>query len=376
MNLFDVYPRYSVEIEKASGTVLTANNGENYMDFYGGHGVISIGHSHPHYVKSLKEQLDKIGFYSNVIQNTIQDRLADKLGSLSGYASHSLFLCNSGAEAIENALKLASFHSGRSTVLAFEGSFHGRTAAAMNVTYHMKQRASINESNFPTVFVPLNDEVAVNEAIAKNNFAAIIVEGIQGVGGLDQPSHSFLTFLRNTCDANGIVLIVDEIQSGYGRSGKFFAHQHSGIEADLITVAKGMGNGFPIAGVLINPKIQSQYGLLATTFGGNHLACAAALAVLEVIEKEDLIGNAKRLGDWLKNTLQQHPRIKRVKGQGLMLGVEFDFPVKDLRSEMIFKKRMFTGDSANPNLIRILPPLNVTREELQQFVDALNDLVK
>ena len=281
MNLFDVYPRYPVEIEKALGTVLTAKNGENYLDFYGGHGVISIGHSHPYYVERMKEQLDKIGFYSNVIQSSIQEQLAHKLGQLSGYESHDLFLCNSGAEAIENALKLSSFHNGRKAILAFEGSFHGRTAAAMNVTYHMKQRAFINDSNFPTVFVPLNDEAAVQQAIDQNDFAAIIVEGIQGVGGLDQPTNAFLKFLRNICDASGIVLIVDEIQSGYGRSGKFFAHQHSGIEADLITVAKGMGNGFPIAGVLINRNIQSQFGLLGTTFGGNQLACAAALKMKE-----------------------------------------------------------------------------------------------
>lgn len=375
MNLFDVYPRYDVAIENASGAVLKAVNGGEYLDLYGGHGVISVGHSHPHYVTCIQKQAAKIGFYSNSIQIPLQEELATRLGEISGYNNHQLFLCNSGAEAIENALKLASFHTQRSAILAFEGSFHGRTTAAVNVTYHMKQRAIINQENFPVVFVPLNDKKAVENALQEQNFAAILVEGIQGVGGLDQPSTDFLQFLRSICDTYGTMLIVDEIQSGYGRSGRFFAHQHASIQADLVTVAKGMGNGFPVAGVLIDEKIKPQHGMLGTTFGGNHLACVAALAVLDIIELEQLIERAEKLGNWLKDQLGKHPKVKQVKGRGLMLGVEFDFPVKELRSKLLSEKRMFTGDSANPNVLRILPPLTITQEQLELFVTALNELV-
>lgn len=375
MNLFDVYTRYDIAIESASGAVLTDNKGREYIDLYGGHGVISVGHTHPKYVQSLQEQIAKIGFYSNSIQIPLQNELAQRLGKLSAYTNHSLFLCNSGAEAIENALKLASFHTQRKAVLAFEGSFHGRTAAAVNVTCHMKQRAKINDANFTVIFVPLNDKEAVKKAIRENKFAALLVEGIQGVGGLDQPSEDFLLFLRAICDENEIVLILDEIQSGYGRSGRFFAHQHANIQADLITVAKGMGNGFPVAGVLIDEKIKSETGMLGTTFGGNHLACAAALSVLEILEEENLIQQASETGVWLKNALQSLPKVKQVKGQGLMLGIEFDFPIKELRSRLLIEKQFFTGDSANPNLLRILPPLNISKNQLQLFIQALNELL-
>ncbi len=375
MELFDVYPRYKVSIERAKGAQLFDANNQEYLDLYGGHGVISVGHSHPHYVKSLQDQIAKLGFYSNSVHLPLQEQLAQALGEVSGYPEYQLFLCNSGAEAIENALKLASFHTKKTSVLAFEGSFHGRTAAAVNVTYHMKQRAPINVDNFEVVYVPLNDKLAVELAFSQYDFAAVIVEGIQGVGGLDFPSQPFLKYLREKCNEHDSILIVDEIQSGYGRTGKFFAHQFADIKADIVTIAKGMGNGFPVAGVVITPQISASYGLLGTTFGGNPLACAAALSVLEILKEEELVGRAGALGEWLKTELLQVPNVQKVKGKGLMLGVEFDFPIAELRSKLLYEKQLFTGDSANPNVLRILPPLTISKVELMEFVNALIELV-
>lgn len=375
MKLFNVYSRYPVQPVSANGSKLFDQEGNEYLDLYGGHGVISIGHSHPHYIQRISDQLTRIGFYSNSVAMPIQEELADLLGSVSGYPEHHLFLCNSGAEAIENALKLASFHTGKNKVLAFKGSFHGRTAAALTITDHMKHRAALNEHSFPVEFAALNNSEDTLEKLGSGAYCAIIVEGIQGVGGLDFPSDDFLHFLRKTCDERGILLILDEIQSGYGRSGHFFAHQTAGIQADLVTVAKGMGNGFPIAGVLIHPDITAKPGLLGTTFGGNHLACAAAVAVLEIMEQEKILEKVGEMHAFIKPKLEALNQVKKLKGKGLMLGIEYPFPIRELRSDLLFQKHLFTGDSANPNLLRILPPLTITKEELTALPDALNELV-
>ena len=375
MKLFDVYSRYAINLVKGNGVHVYDENGTEYLDLYGGHGVISIGHTHPHYVAVLSEQLQKIGFYSNSVDMPEQEKLAEKLGKLSGYTEHALFLCNSGAEANENALKIASFHTGKKKVIAFNGSFHGRTAAALNVTYHMKQTATINAENFPVVFVDLNNETQVSDALKAGDVCAVIVEGVQGVGGLDLPTDEFLQFLRKKCDESDALLILDEIQSGYGRSGNFFAHQSSGVLADVVTTAKGMGNGFPIAGVLIAPKVKAEKGMLGTTFGGSYLACAAGNAVLDVLEEEKIMQQVQKVHAAIVPQLEVVKGVKQVKGKGLMIGVEFDFPVKELRSKMLFEKHIFTGDSANPNLLRILPPLNITLEQLEALPKALNELV-
>lgn len=375
MDLFNVYPRLDITPIKGSGCYLYDSKGSQYLDLYGGHGVISIGHSHPHYQKSIYEQLEQIGFYSNSVKIPIQETLAQSLKSMSGYREHQLFLCNSGAEANENALKLASFHTNKRMVIAFKKGFHGRTSAALNVTDNTKIAAPINQNNFYVQLLNLNDFEAAEKALSSNDAAAVIVEGIQGLGGLDMPSIEFLRFLSKKCTEQGAVLILDEIQSGYGRSGAFFAHQHSGIVADMVTMAKGMGNGFPVAGVLIHPKIKASIGLLGTTFGGNHLACAAACAVLETLEKEHLILNASIVGSWLREALENIPEVLRVKGMGLMLGIEVKQPIKPLRADLLEQYGILTGASANPNVLRILPPLNIEIDQLKPFIAALSTLI-
>jgi acetylornithine aminotransferase len=370
MELFDVYPLYNVTPVSAKGIVVTDEKGQDYLDFYGGHAVISIGHSHPHYVDRLKDQLDKIGFYSNAIQNPIQEALAHKLGELSGCVDYNLFLCNSGAEANENALKLASFQTGKSRVIAFKHGFHGRTSAAVAATDNEKINAPINKQQKVTI-LPFEDLAAFKNEISKGDVCSVIIETIQGVGGLDQPSQEFYQNIARLCKENGVLLIADEVQCGYGRSGKFFAFQHYGIKPDIITVAKGMGNGFPIGGVLIHESIKASYGLLGTTFGGNHLACAAGLAVLEVIEKENLIENAANLFEYFKQKAADIPQVKRVKGMGLMLGLEFDFEVGELRKKLIHNQHMFTGGASDKYVLRVLPALSITKGNLDQFFDAL-----
>ncbi|MEB8346674.1 aminotransferase class III-fold pyridoxal phosphate-dependent enzyme [Flavobacteriaceae bacterium KMM 6898] len=375
MNLFDVYPLYNVTPVSAKGIVVIDDKGQKYLDFYGGHAVISIGHSHPHYVRRIKEQLDQIGFYSNAIQNPLQSELAEKLGKLSNCEDYNLFLCNSGAEANENALKLASFQTGKSRVLSFHNSFHGRTSAAVAATDDLKINAPINQQQKVT-FLPFDDIKAFTKEIEKGDVCAVILEAIQGVGGLDQPSTEFYQDIAALCKENKVLLIADEVQSGYGRSGKFFAFQHHEIQPDIITIAKGMGNGFPIGGVLIHESIKASYGLLGTTFGGNHLACAAALAVLEVIEQEFLIENANKLYEYFKSKAAKIPEVKRVKGRGLMIGLEFDFDVSELRKKLIYNQHLFTGGAKDKQVLRILPALNITKKHIDLFFDALQTELK
>ena len=370
MNLFDVYPLYDVAPISAKGIVLIDDKGQEYLDFYGGHAVISIGHSHPHYVKRIKDQLDKIGFYSNAVQNPLQLELAIKLGKLSKCEDYNLFLCNSGAEANENALKLASFQTNKSRVIAFKNSFHGRTSAAVATTDNEKINAPINKQQKVT-FLQFNDLPAFKEAIEKGDVCAVILESIQGVGGLDEPSTEFYQQIAKISKKNNVVLIADEVQSGFGRSGKFFAFQHHNIQPDIITIAKGMGNGFPVAGVLIHEKIKASYGLLGTTFGGNHLACAATLAVLEVMERENLLANANHLGVYFLKKAQEIPQVKRTKGKGLMLGLEFDFEVAELRKKLIYEHHLFTGGAKDKHVLRILPALNITKADMDVFFDKL-----
>ena len=343
-----------------------------YLDLYSGHGVISIGHTQPHYVAKVKEQLDNIGFYSNAIQNPLQVELAQKLGELSGYDDYSLFLCSSGAEANENALKLASFHNGKSRVIAFDNSFHGRTSAAVAVTDNKKIVAPINAQQVVT-FLPLNQIDLVETELQKGDVCTVIIEGIQGVGGLDEGTTEFFQALEKLCKQYEAVLILDEVQSGYGRSGKFFAHQYHNIKADIICLAKGMGNGFPIGGILIAPHFKASYGLLGTTFGGSHLACAAGIAVLDVIKNEKLMDNVNAVSEYFMKAIQQVPEIIKVKGKGLMLGVEFDFDVSALRKKMIVEKHIFTGSANNKNLLRILPPLTITTAAIDTFITALKE---
>lgn len=376
MNLFNVYPRFNINLVSAKGVFVFDENGKQYLDLYGGHGVISIGHTHPHYVEKLRAQLDEIGYYSNSVQMPIQQQLAQKLGELSGYPNHHLFLCNSGAEANENAIKLASFHTGKKKVIAYKGSFHGRTAAALNVTDNPNLSAPINTANFPVEFIELNNEQQLLSALKAEDVCAVMVEGIQGVGGLDAPSAEYLSLLSKKCKEHGALLILDEIQSGFGRSGKFFAHQFANIEADIITIAKGMGNGFPVGGVLIHPDIEAKNGMLGTTFGGNHLACAASIAVLETINNEGLINNVNEVSDFLITELKNISAIKQIKGRGLMLGVEFDFAIKEIRNQLLTDYQIFTGASANPNLLRILPPLGITKDQIQPFISALKAILK
>jgi acetylornithine aminotransferase len=374
MNLFNVYPLYDITPVRAKDCLIYDNNGTEYLDLYGGHGVISVGHTHPHYVNALKNQLDNIGFYSNAIQNPVQEALAKKLGQLSGYDSYDLFLCSSGAEANENGLKLASFHTGKARVIAFDNAFHGRTSAAVAVTDNEKINAPLNKQQQVT-FLPLNDIRAVENELAKGDVGSVIIEGIQGVGGLDQGTTEFFKDLERACQKHQVVLILDEVQSGYGRSGKFFAHQHHGISPDIITVAKGMGNGFPIGGVLISPKFEAVFGMLGTTFGGNHLACAAGLAVLEIMEKEKLMDNVNEISAYFIEKAKQIPQVKNIKGRGLMLGLEFDFEVAALRKQLIVEGHIFTGSANNKKLLRILPPLTVQKTQIDLFFKTLQQFL-
>ena len=372
MNLFDVYPLWDIEPVKGLDTTLWDKNGEVYTDLYGGHAVISVGHSHPHYVKMISEQLSNLGFYSNAVQNSLQRDLAARLGKVCGYDDYALFLCNSGAEANENALKVASFHTGKAKVLAFRKAFHGRTSGAVAATDNPKIQAPFNETA-NIVFAPLNDLEAVDIELSRGGFAAVIIEGIQGVAGIHEPTVEFINGLRALCDKYGCLLILDEIQSGYGRTGKFFAHQHYGVRADIITMAKGMGNGFPIGGVLISPSIKPSYGMLGTTFGGNHLACTAALAVLDIIENEHLVENAAKIGEYFREAFADDKAIKEYRGKGLMIGLELKDEYVGLRNRLLFERHFFTG-AAGAQVIRLLPSLTVSQETAESFVNAWREL--
>ena len=366
MKLYDVYPLFDINIVKGKGCHVWDDQGTEYLDLYGGHAVISIGHAHPHYVEAISRQVGTLGFYSNSVINTLQQQLAERLGQLCGYEDYALFLINSGAEANENALKLASFYNGRTRVISFQKAFHGRTSLAVEATDNPKIIAPINANNHIT-YLPLNDIEAVKQELSKGDVCAVIIEGIQGVGGIKLPSDEFLQAVRQACDEQNTVLILDEIQSGYGRSGRFFAHQYSGIRPDIITVAKGIGNGFPMGGVLISPKFTPVYGQLGTTFGGNHLACSAALAVLDVMEQEHLIENAERVGNFLLEELKKFPQIKEVRGRGLMIGMEFAEPIKELRLRLLKEQHVFTGVSGT-HVIRLLPPLCLSMAEAEEFL--------
>lgn len=372
MNLFNVYPLYPIEPVKGKGSYVYDKEGKEYLDLYGGHAVISIGHAHPHYVKAVSDQVGRLGFYSNSVENSLQGRLAELLGRASGYTDYSLFLCNSGAEANENALKLASFHTGKSKILAFGKAFHGRTSGAVAATDNPKIVAPFNRTE-NVVFAPLNDIKAVECELEKGDFAAVIIEGIQGVAGIRMVEDDFLRSLREVTKKHSVVLILDEIQSGYGRTGRFFAHQYSGICPDIITTAKGMGNGFPIGGVLISPEIKPWHGMLGTTFGGNHLACAAAIAVLEVMETENLVENAATVGEYLLTELQKIPTAKDVRGRGLMIGFDVEGSGAEMRRRLLFEKGIFTG-GAGASTVRLLPSLAITREHADKFLNALKEL--
>ncbi|TDQ27483.1 aspartate aminotransferase family protein [Tenacibaculum caenipelagi] len=370
MSLFNVYPLFDITPVTANDVYVYDDKGAEYLDLYGGHAVISIGHSHPAYVKNISEQVSKLGFYSNAIQNPLQVELADQLENISGCKDYQLFLCNSGAEANENALKLASFHTGKQKVIAFKNSFHGRTSAAVAATDNPKIVAPINAQQ-EVIFLEFEDLEGVKKALQNNDVCAIIIETIQGIGGLDEASTAFYKGLENLCQQYNIVLIADEIQCGFGRTGDFFAFQKHGITPHIISMAKGMGNGFPVGGILIHPSIEASYGLLGTTFGGNHLACAASLAVLKTIQKEQLMGNAQQIAEYFVEQAASIPQLKAVKGRGLMLGLEFSFPIADLRKNLIFKHHIFTGSAKNPNLLRILPPLTIQKQHIDVFFDAL-----
>ena len=375
MNLFDVYPLNNITITKAQGSYVWDDNGVQYLDMYGGHAVISIGHTHPHWVKRIKDQLDQIAFYSNSVIIPLQQELAAKLVKLSGKDDYQLFLCNSGAEANENALKLASFHTGRKKIIAFSKGFHGRTSLAVAATDNPSIIAPVNETD-NVIFLPFNDVALLEECFAKNgkDIAAVIIEGIQGVGGINIASDSFLQAIRSLCTKHNVVYIADSVQCGYGRSGKFFSHDYAGVDADIYTMAKGMGNGFPIGGILIAPHIKPKYGMLGTTFGGNHLACAAALAVLEVIEQDNLIEVARQRGMYLLNRLKAIEGIQHVRGKGLMIGFDVPDELKDLKKNLLYNFNVFTGE-AKPNVIRLLPSLSITRKQVDEFIDTLNEAI-
>lgn len=373
MNLFDVYSQYAISFKSGKGLVLTDSQGNEYLDFYGGHGVISIGHSHPHYVKTIGNQLNKLAFYTNVIQNDLQIELAQKLGKVSGYADYNLFLCNSGAEAVENALKLASFHTKKKRVVAMKGAFHGRTSGALAVTDNPAISSMYNIGHDVT-FIELNDSQLLKQEISKGDVAALIIEGIQGVNGVYEPTTEYLQFARKLCSSFNTALVIDEIQSGYGRTGRFFAHQYADIEPDIITTAKGMGNGFPIAGVLISPDIKAEKGMLGTTFGGSYLASSAAVAVLDVMENESLLANAQRVGQYLINELKMMDFVKEVRGRGLMIGIEME-NAKELRTKLLQEGKIFTGFSG-PSTIRLLPPLNISMSEAEQFLKVFSSVVE
>jgi acetylornithine aminotransferase len=370
MNLFDVYPLINIQPVKGEGCYVFDDQGNKYLDLYGGHAVISIGHSNPYYVKKITDQLNKLGFYSNSVIISLQHELAEKLGRISGYDSYNLFLCNSGAEANENALKLASFHNNRQRVLSFKGAFHGRTAGTLAVTDNPSISAPINSNNHVT-FVPLNNINAVEAELSKKDIACVIIEGIQGVKGIFMPNDDFLRDLSKICKKYDTILILDEIQSGYGRTGKFFSHQWAGIVPDIITTAKGMGNGFPVAGVLIHPKFKAKHGMLGTTFGGNHLACVASIAVLDVLEHDHLIENALEVGNYFIERLSTIKEITNVRGRGLMLGLEFPYPSSELRNILIKDEKVFTGSASAKNVIRLLPPLNIEKSDADLFIGRL-----
>ena len=373
MNLFDVYPLFDINIVKGKGCHVWDENGTEYLDLYGGHAVISIGHAHPHYVEMISNQVATLGFYSNSVINKLQEQVAERLGKVCGYDDYSLFLINSGAEANENALKLASFYNGRTRVVSFNKAFHGRTSLAVEVTNNTKIIAPINDCGHVT-YLPMNDIEAMKNELAKGDVCAVIIEGIQGVGGIQLPTDEFMQALREACTAHNTILVLDEIQSGYGRSGKFFAHQYNGIKADIITVAKGIGNGFPMAGVLISPMFTPVYGQLGTTFGGNHLACSAALAVLDVIGQENLVENAAKVGEYLMTELKKFPQIKEVRGRGLMIGLEFEEPIKELRLKLLKEQHVFTGVSGT-NVLRLLPPLCLSMEEANLFLERFRKVL-
>ena len=372
MKTFDVYPINNIEIIKASGSSVWDANGTEYLDMYGGHAVISIGHTHPHYVKRITDQLNKIGFYSNSVKISLQEELAEKLGRVSGKNENQLFLCNSGSEANENALKLASFFNNRKKIIAFKGAFHGRTSLSVAATDNLKIIAPVNETE-NVVFLPFNDEEALTNAFAEygNEVSSVIVEGIQGVGGIRLASESFLRKIRSLCDEYKAVYIADGVQCGYGRSGKFYSHDYAGVDADIYTMAKGMGNGFPVGAISISPKIKPWHGMLGTTFGGNHLACAAALAVLEVIEQENLMLNADNVGRYLMDELNKFSQVQEVRGMGLMIGIELPEELSCVKKDLLFKHHIFTGE-AKPNIIRLLPALNLSKEKADIFLDAFS----
>lgn len=373
MNLFDVYPINEITIVKAKGSYVWDDKGEQYLDLYGGHAVISIGHTHPHWIKRIEEQLEKIAFYSNSIRIPLQQELAKKLGQISGKEDYQLFLCNSGAEANENALKLASFYNGRKKIIAFSKSFHGRTSLAVAATDNKNYVAPVNE-NDNIIFLPFNDEEALEKCFEQNGkeVSSVIIEGIQGVGGINVAEISFLKKIRSLCDTYNAVYIADSVQCGYGRSGKFFSHDFAGANADIYTMAKGMGNGFPVAGIIIAPHIKPKHFQLGTTFGGNHLACAAALAVLEVIEEEKLMGNATMTGKYLKDELQQIPELKNIRGRGLMIGFDVPEAIKDLKKNLLLNQKIFTGE-AKPNVIRLLPSLALKKRDAEQFIESIKE---
>ena len=373
MNLFDVYPINDITIVKAKGSYVWDDKGEQYLDLYGGHAVISIGHTHPHWVKRIEEQLEKIAFYSNSVKIPLQQELAKKLGKVSGKEDYQLFLCNSGAEANENALKLASFHNSRNKIIAFSKSFHGRTSLAVAATDNKNYIAPVNETD-NVIFLPFNDEEALEACFEKNGkkISSVIIEGIQGVGGINVADESFLKKIRSLCDKYGAVYIADSVQCGFGRSGKFFSHDFGGVNADIYTMAKGMGNGFPVAGIIVAPHIKPKHFMLGTTFGGNHLACAAALAVLEVIESEKLMGNAVMVGKYLRDELQSIPDLKNIRGRGLMIGFDVPEGLKDLKKNLLWNQKVFTGE-AKPNVIRLLPSLALKKRDAEDFIESLKE---
>ena len=373
MELFDVYSLFDVTPVRAQGCTVWDDKGQEYLDLYGGHAVISVGHGHPHYVAALTDQLNKIGFYSNSVRNPLQEELARRIGEVSGYEDYTLFLDNSGAESNENAAKLASFHTGKDRIIAFRHSFHGRTSGAVALTDNPAIISPFNSHHHVT-FVDLNDGDAVLDELIKGGVAGVIIEGIQGCGGIHVPTSGFMQALRRMCDQYGAVLILDEVQSGYGRTGKFFAHKWSGIKPDIITMGKGIANGFPCGGILISPKFRARKGMLGTTFGGNYLACAGALAVLDIIEQEGLMANALAVGDYIKEALPKSDRIKEVRGKGLMLGIEFNEPVAPLRQKLLYDKHIFTG-VAGQNMIRLLAPLCLTKAEADRFLEAFNEVI-
>lgn len=376
MNLFDVYPINPITITKAKGSYVWDDQGEQYLDLYGGHAVISIGHTHPHWVKRIEEQLNKIAFYSNSIKIPLQEELAAKLGKVSGKEDYQLFLCNSGAEANENALKLASFHNGRKKVVAFNKAFHGRTSLAVSATDNKNYIAPVNETD-NVIFLPFNDEAALEACFKKqgDEISSVIIEGIQGVGGINVAEVSFLKKIRSLCDQYGAVYIADSVQCGYGRSGKFFSHDFAGVNADIYSMAKGMGNGFPIGGIIIAPHIKPKHFQLGTTFGGNHLACVAALAVLEVMEEEKLLGNAVMIGKYLREELEKIDEIQNVRGRGLMIGFDVPEEIKDLKKNLLMNHKIFTGE-AKPNVIRLLPSLGLKKRDAEMFIDAVKEEIE